>query len=256
MLRPFPYRLGRLLWLTLVTGLFFGQPGALAQSREPATSTSASLLVFTKTAGYRHASIPDGVAAIQRLGRQQHFRVDTTSDAARFQEKLLAEYDAVVFLSTSGNMLDSSEQVAFQRYIQAGGGYLGIHGASASEYDWAWYGRLVGAFFKNHPRPQQATLIIHPDPRFPILDSLPNPWVRTDEWYNFRTLPHQVHVLISIDESSYKGGENGAHHPLVWYHDYDGGRAFYLGLGHTPESYTDTEFLKLLSAAIHYAMGK
>lgn len=247
---PFPLRLSRALSLTLIAGMLFGHSGAQTQPGHSA------ILVFTKTAGYHHASIPDGVAAILKLGQQQHFRVDTTSDAEKFKADLLAGYRAVVFLSTSGDMLDSTEQVAFEGYIRGGGGYLGIHGASASEYDWAWYGRLVGAFFRNHPKPQKATLMIHPDPRFPVLDSLPNPWIRTDEWYNFRTLPHRVHVLVSIDESSYTGGENGAHHPLVWYHDYDGGRAFYLGLGHTSESYTDANFLGLLSAGIHYAMGE
>lgn len=250
---PNKHRYLHSLRLMFIIGLLCYAAGMQAQSR---VSSGGRLLVFTKTAGYHHASIPDGVAAIRLMGRQQHFRVDTTSDARWFNGTVLARYDAVVFLSTSGDMLDTVQQAAFERYIRGGGGYLGIHGAAASEYDWSWYGGLVGAFFSNHPHPQQARLVIHPDPAFPVTDSLPNPWIRTDEWYNFRSLPHGVHVLVTVDENSYTGGNNGAYHPLVWYHDYDGGRAFYLGLGHTPESYTDVHFLKLLSAAIHYAMGR
>ena len=253
MLMPNIHRYLHALRLMFIIGLLCYAAGVQAQSR---TSSGGKLLVFTKTAGYRHASIPDGVAAIRLMGRQQHFRVDTTSDARWFNGRVLARYDAVVFLSTSGDMLDTVQQAAFERYIRGGGGYLGIHGAAASEYDWSWYGGLVGAFFSNHPHPQQARLVIHPDPAFPVMDSLPNPWIRTDEWYNFRSLPRDVHVLVTVDEKSYSGGNNGAYHPLVWYHDYQGGRAFYLGLGHTPESYTDPYFLKLLDAAIHYAMGR
>ena len=214
------------------------------------------VLVFTKTAGFHHAAIPDGVAAVQRLGQQQHFLVDTTSDDTKFNEDTLKQYSAVIFMSTTGNVLDSKEQADFQRYIEAGGGYLGVHAAADCEYHWPWYGKLVGAYFKSHPHPQEAKLVIHKDPNFPVLDSLPNPWTRTDEWYNFRAIPQDVHVLISIDEKSYEGGENGANHPMVWYHDYDGGRAFYMELGHTPESYQDPNYLKLLNAGIQYAIGK
>lgn len=213
------------------------------------------VLVFTKTAGFHHASIPDGVAAVEKLGQSQHFGVDTTSDATKFTEDTLAQYAAVIFMSTTGNVLNARQQADFERYIQAGGGYMGVHAAADCEYHWPWYGKLVGAYFKSHPHPQQANLVIHPDKNFPVLDSLPNPWSRTDEWYNFRALPQNVHVLISIDEKSYQGGENGANHPMVWYHAYDGGRAFYMEPGHTPESYQDPNFLKLLNAGIQYAIG-
>lgn len=214
------------------------------------------ILVFTKTAGFHHASIPDGVKALQKMGQEQHFEVDTTSDDTKFTEDSLKQYAAVVFMSTTGNVLNTKEQADFERYIQAGGGYVGVHAATDCEYHWPWYGKLVGAYFKGHPRPQEAKLDIHKDPNFPVMDSLPNPWTRTDEWYNFQAIPTDVHVLVSIDEKSYKGGENGANHPMVWYHDYDGGRSFYMELGHTPESYSEAPFLKLLSAGVHYAIGK
>lgn len=214
------------------------------------------VLVFTKTAGFHHASIKDGVKAIQKLGLAHHFIVDTTSDASTFTEDTLKQYSAVIFMSATGDVLNNHEQADFQRYIQAGGGYVGVHAASDCEYHWPWYGKLVGAYFKSHPHQQKATLHIQKDPNFPVTDSLPDPWVRKDEWYNFRALPQDVHVLVNIDEKSYTGGENGASHPMVWYHNYDGGRAFYMELGHTPESYTEKPFLQLLMAGIHYAVGK
>src|SRR5699024_6605255 len=177
-------------------------------------------------------------------------------DASFFVEDSLKHYSAVVFLSTTGNVLNHIQQADFKRYIQAGGGYVGIHAASDCEYHWPWYGRLVGAYFDQHPRPQEAKLIIHKDKKFPVTDSLPNPWIRKDEWYNFRALPKNVNVLLSIDENSYEGGTNGEKHPMVWYHDFDGGRSFYMELGHTPESYTDSNFLELLWEGIDYAIGK
>lgn len=214
------------------------------------------VLVFTKTSGFHHASIPDGVKAIEKMGGEKGFLVDTTSDASMFTEDTLKQYSAVIFLSTTGNVLDSRQQADFERYIQAGGGYLGVHAAADCEYHWPWYGKLVGAYFKSHPQQQEATLHIQKDKNFPITDSLPDPWKRRDEWYNFRKPPEDVHVLVSIDEKSYEGGSNGDNHPMVWYHAYDGGRAFYMELGHTSESYTEPAFLSLLWAGIHYAIGK
>ncbi len=214
------------------------------------------VLVFTKTAGFKHASIPDGVKAIQKLGLTHGFRVDTTSISAKFTEDTLKQYSAIIFMSTTGDILNTREQVEFQRYIQSGGGYVGVHGAVDSEYNWPWYEKLIGAYFKNHPDIQEAELKVHSDENFPVTDSLPNPWVITDEWYNFRSLPENVQVLVSIDEDSYEGGENGEDHPMIWYHEYDGGRAFYMGLGHTPESYKDLSVLKLLNAGVQYAIGE
>lgn len=214
------------------------------------------VLVFTKTAGFHHGAIPHGVKAIQELGAQHHFMVDTTSNADLFTEDTLKKYAAVIFLNTTGDVLDAAQQADFERYIQAGGGYVGVHAASDCEYQWPWYGSLVGAYFKGHPRTQEATLNIHRDDNFPVIDSLPDPWIRTDEWYNFREIPKDVHVLVSIDEGSYEGGKNGTPHPMVWYHNYDGGRSFYLAFGHTPESYTEPDFLKLLYAGIQYAIGE
>jgi len=161
-----------------------------------------------------------------------------------------------VFLSTTGDVLNIYQQAAFERYMQAGGGYVGIHAATDCEYTWPWYGKLSGAYFKSHPSQQKAKLVVN-DHNHPSTAHLGEIWERFDEWYNFKKAPgNEVKVLISIDETSYKGGENGASHPMAWYHDYDGGRAFYTELGHTDESFADPVYLKHLLGGIQYAIGK
>lgn len=213
------------------------------------------ILVFSKTADYVHASIPTGVAALQKLGQQNGFVVDTTTNADMFQEDSLKNYAAVVFLSTSGNVLSQYQEVAFERYIQSGGGYLGIHAATDTEYDWRWYGRLVGAYFDSHPQIQEAVLRVT-DNTHPATKDLPKEWRRTDEWYNFKRMASDLKVLISIDETTYQGGKHNNNHPMAWYHEFDGGRAFYTELGHTDESYADPIFLKHLLGGIQYAIGE
>ncbi|WP_153795860.1 ThuA domain-containing protein [Foetidibacter luteolus] len=213
------------------------------------------VLVFTKTAGFHHASIPAGVAALYKLGAENNFEVDTTSNASYFTEDSLANYSAVVFLHTTGDLLNHYQEADFERYIQAGGGYVGVHAAADAEYDWGWYGRLVGGYFESHPDQQEAVLNIV-DANDPSTKHLPNPWKRRDEWYNYKNLNKDVHVLIKIDEKSYKGGTNGDNHPMAWYHDFDGGRAWYTELGHTDESFSDDNYLKHLLAGVQYAIGE
>lgn len=219
-------------------------------------SGAAKLLVFTKTAGYHHESIADGVKAIIKLGQENDFEVDTTSNAAMFNEDTLKQFAAVVFLSTTDpddKLMNNYEENAFQRYIEAGGGFVGVHAATDAGYHWGWYQRLVGATFNGHPEQQTATLHVV-DKNNNSTKGLPDPWVRKDEWYNFKNISKDIHVLLTIDEKSYKGGTNGSYHPMAWYHDFDGGRAWYTELGHTSESYTDPNFLKHLLAGIQYAM--
>ncbi len=213
------------------------------------------VLVFSKTAGFKHRSIPLGIAALQTMGEENGFRVDTTKNAAYFTEDSLKNYSAVIFLSTTGNVLDYRQEVAFERYIQAGGGFVGVHAATDTEYDWRWYGKLVGGYFKSHPKTQSAKFIIK-DRNFPATEFFTDTvWQRTDELYNFKDLNPDVNVLITVDESSYEGGSNGAYHPMAWYHDYDGGRAFYTELGHTDESFSEENYLRHLLGGIRYAIG-
>ena len=213
------------------------------------------VLVFSKTSGFHHASIEVAVPAVMKLGQENGFDVDTTTDGAKFTTENLKQYAAVIFLSTTGTVLDNAEKEAFKKYIEAGGGFVGVHAATDTEYDWAWYGDLVGAYFKIHPKQQEAVLHVV-DRNFIATKHLPAEWKRFDEWYNFKYIAKGLHVLITIDEKSYTGGENGDFHPMAWYHDYDGGRAFYTELGHTDESYADPLYLQHLLGGIKYAMGQ
>ena len=212
------------------------------------------VIVFSKTMGFHHASIAVGIPAIIKLGKENSFDVDTTTDSKKFTYGNLKQYTAVIFLSTTGDVLNDTQQAEFEKYIRAGGGFVGVHSATDTEYDWAWYGNLVGAYFKSHPAQQEAVLHVT-DHNFLATKGLPDNWKRFDEWYNFKWIAPGLHVLISIDEKSYKGGENGDNHPMSWYHEYDGGRAFYTELGHTDESYSDPLYLGHLLGGIKYAMG-
>lgn len=225
-------------------------------------SGKPKILVFSKTSGYHHESIANGNVAIQKLGDKNNFDVDTTTDAAMFQEDTLKKYAAVVFLSTTGDVLNYMQEAAFERYIQAGGGYMGIHAAADCEYDWGWYGRLVGGYFLSHPGIHdtfpniQAGILNVVDKENMATKHLPAQWKRTDEFYSYKKLSKETKVLLTIDEKSYHGGENGDNHPMAWYHEYDGGRAFYTALGHTKESFSEEPYLQHILGGIQYAIGK
>ncbi len=246
------------VWRSLLVAVAFVALFASCNKR----SGKPSVLVFCKTAGYHHESITDGIAAIQKLGEENGFSVDTTTNSAWFRDDTLSKYSTVVFLSTTGDVLDHYQEASFERYIQAGGGYVGIHAASDTEYEWGWYGRLAGAYFLEHPgmsdtfnNVQEGVLHVS-DHKHEATKHLPEQWKRTDEWYSFKKMNPEVKVLMIIDEKTYKGGKNGDNHPMSWYHNYDGGRAFYTALGHTKESYTEPDFLKLILGGIQYAIGK
>ena len=213
------------------------------------------ILVFSKMVEFRHESTDTGNAVLQQLGKANGLQVDTTKDASFFTEDILKQYSAVVFINTTGDVLNYEQQADFERYIQAGGGFVGIHSATDTEYDWAWYNKLVGAYFMNHPEVQEATLNIL-DKNHPSTNFMEETWTTTEEWYNFRNINPDLNVLIAIDEVSYEGGENGNPHPISWFHEYDGGRAFYAAMGHTKEIFEDPTFQKHLLGGIKYAIGK
>ncbi|WP_339863783.1 ThuA domain-containing protein [uncultured Algoriphagus sp.] len=224
-------------------------------------SGKPKVLVFSKTAGYHHESIPTGIAAIQKLGSENGFDVDTTTQSSKFNEDNLKQYAAVIFLSTTGDVLNHIEEADFERYIQSGGGFVGVHAAADTEYHWGWYNRLVGGYFIDHPgindpNPNvQAGQVHVVDKGNASTSFLPSPWERTDEWYSYQKMNPDVKVLLTLDEDSYKGGFDMGEHPIAWYHDYDGGRAWYTGGGHTNESYSEELYLKHLSEGINYAIG-
>jgi type 1 glutamine amidotransferase len=203
-------------------------------------------LVFTKTTGFRHDSIPQGVAAIRQLGRDHDFAVDTTESAGRFTHRNLARYKVVIFLQTTGTPIRSTAQrAAFQRFIRRGGGYFGVHAASDTRGGWPWYERLVGTRFARHDPGVSERAVDVVDRGTAATRGLPASWARTDEWYEFRSEP-SAHVLAQLDESR----------PLAWCHRYDGGRSVYTAMGHTKESYAEPQFVQHLLGAIEMAAGR
>ncbi len=211
------------------------------------------LLIFSKTTGYRHESIGIGKLTFIELGKKNGFDVDTTENADLINEENLKNYRAVVFLNTTQNILDPVQQADFKRFIEAGGGFMGIHAAADTEYEWPWYGDLLGAYFKSHPKTQQAKFKKAEDSE--LVKNLPAEWIRTDELYNYKRISKDINVLYTLDETSYEGGENGDYHPIAWYHEFEGGRSFYTGMGHTPESYADSLFLDHIWQGVKYVTG-
>ncbi len=212
-----------------------------------------NVLVFTKTEGFRHESIEAGVALIEKLGQENHFKVTHSENASLFNKDTLSHYNAVIFLNTSGDILDEGQQRAFEFFMEKGGGFVGVHAASDTEFDWPWYGMLVGAYFDNHPKIQEAEIQVKM-PSHSTCSHLGETWTRTDEWYNFKNISPNIKVLLNLDESSYEGGTNGPSHPIAWYQEFAGGRSFYTGGGHTKESYGEEAFVKHLLEGIKYCL--
>jgi type 1 glutamine amidotransferase len=229
-------------------------PAAYQSCHQPVDG-NPRVLVFTHTAGYRHGSIPAGIEATRELGEQLGFFVEHTEAPSRFTRPSLSSFRAVVFLNTTGDVLNEAQQVALEGFISRGGGFVGVHSAADTEYDWPWYGELIGAWFASHPRIQQGSLSLL-DPAHPSTRCLPDPWVRTDEWYDFRSLPPEgTSILLTIDETSYDGARMGSPHPMAWAREVDGGRAWYTALGHTAESYGEPAFLDHLAGGILWVLG-
>lgn len=212
------------------------------------------ILVFSKTeGGYRHTSIEAGKAMFVKTAAQYGIAADTTENADWFTPEKLSQYKTLVFLSTRGNVLDSAQQQALVDYIRNGGGFVGIHAATTTEYEWPWYNRLAGAWFDGHPEPQQAVYRVT-DKNFPATQHLPDTFRHFDEVYNFKSVQDSLHYLITVDESSYTGGKMGRVHPVCWYRPFEGGRSFYIGLGHFEKDYEDPFFLSIVWKGIQWAM--
>lgn len=239
------------------------------------------VLAFSRTEGYRHASIPAGIAALENLAALSKtspnpFSVHATEDAVVFNTSTLAQYRVIIFLQASGEFLDNEPQLdALMAFVRAGGGVVGIHCASTGLPSSEYYGRLIGAVFDEHPEPQKGALIIE-DPTHPIISgvsastnttqateqelalaSTQSPFPKVDvidkkldwfdEWYNFKKNPRTlegIHILMSVREASYEGGTMGDDHPIAWCQEFDGARSFYTALGHFDDAYTN-EFFKM-----------
>jgi type 1 glutamine amidotransferase len=256
-------------WLTggaplgVLLALFLAsfRPAAAADSG-PATGAAPSfrVLVFSKTLGYRHASITNGIAAIRELGRQNHFGVEATEDSTAFTATNLARYAAVILLSATGDVFNSGQEAALQGYVLGGGGLMGIHGAAfgplALEDKWAWYGGVFCCAFTNHSKilPAQVDL---DDAAHASNAGLPAQWRRTDEWYDFTGTPRGcARILATLDETTYQGGHMGQDHPMAWCRQVGKGRLWYTAMGHTESSYAEPLFRQHLLGGILVATGR
>lgn len=250
--------------LVSLLGALIAAPIALAQPAAPGSQAAAradrpAVLVFSRTAGYRHESIETGVAMLRELGKAHGFTVEHSEDPAVFVSGDLGRFAAIVWLNTTGDALDDAGQAAFQRYVEGGGGYVGIHAASDTEHDWPWYGELLGcgAWFKNHPPIQDARIVTR-DREHPSTKHLEASFTVRDEWYNFDANPAPcVHVLLALDESSYMVGPGamGDEHPIAWQRTQGAGRVWYTGLGHRNELYADPAFREHVLGGIRWAGG-
>ena len=229
-----------------------------SNTQKEAVKKIDQILVFTKTAGWRHKSIEKGVQTLKELGKGNAFKIVQTEDSLDFNSANLKKYNLVVFLNTSWNVLDEKQQNAFEKYIQSGGNFMGIHAASTTEYEWPWFGKLLGAYFNGHPSdPNVRDAVINVvDKKHTATAHLKSSWERTDEWYNYKEINPDIRVILTLDESSYVGGANGANHPIAWYHEFDGGRSFYTGGGHTKEAYDEPDFRKHLLGGLLYCLGR
>ena len=215
-----------------------------------------NVLVFSKTNGFRHASIADGQEMFKKMAEENNWKLTFSEDSLLINNKVLSKIDVLIFLSTTGNIFGADQKKALQKYIHKGGGFVGIHAATDTEMDWKWYVDMVGGAFKSHPKQQSATInILNHD--FKAMQHFGKTWLRFDEWYNFRTPinPNAV-VLATVDESTYQGGTMGDNHPVIWYQNYEGGKIFTTALGHTKESYINPDFVKMIKEAVIWAGGK
>jgi uncharacterized protein len=239
--------------LAFVLMVFLCLPEAISQQKP-----QFKALVFSKTKGFRHQSIPDGVVAMKKLAEKHRFSVYTTEDDREFTKEKLKNYDVIILVSTTGTIFNAEQKEAFEDFVRSGKGVVGIHSATDTEYEWPWYTGLIGGQFAYHPHQQTARLKVV-DKNHPSTYHLPEYWLMTDEWYAFKNFNEDVKVLVELDETSYEVGERDGKsmgmgtHPISWYHEYDGGRVFYTGLGHTDEAFEDERFLLHVLGGIWYA---
>lgn len=210
---------------------------------------SFSILVITETQGWVHESINSGLNLIEDIGNKNNFNVYYSDDSSVITYNNLKNFNSIIFLNTTGNILSNKEQNVMEEFIRSGRGFLGVHSAADTEYEWDWYGNLVGAYYRSHPDVMSAKILTVENK---ITDHLDSEWKIEDEWYNFDYTNENIKILLNLDESSYEGGDHPDYHPITWYHEYDGGRSFYTGLGHTNQVYKDNRFIKLLEKGILY----
>ncbi len=229
-------------------------PKAIGSGSTTVQQSRKSILVFSATRGFRHASIPDGIKAIQKIGARNNWDITATEDSSVFNAENLKKFHAIVLLNTTGNVFGKNEEAALQQYVRSGGGVAGIHAAADCEYEWPWYNQLIGGYFESHPAIQTASILVKE--KHPATAHLGSSWLHKDEWYNYKSVSPAIKVLLELDEKSYQGGKMGSYHPIAWYQDFDGGKMFYTGLGHTSEAYQDEKFLMHVENGIREIIKK
>ncbi|MFA6544052.1 MAG: ThuA domain-containing protein [Limisphaerales bacterium] len=247
-----PLKILPLLLCFLTAGL---TPGLAA----PGPAGTHRVLLFSRTLGFRHASITNGIAAILALGAANGFAVEATEDSGVFTATNLARFQAVVFLSVTGDVLNPEQELALQDYIETGGGFAAIHGALfgplACEDKWAWYGDMFRCAFTNHSKVLPGAVNIE-DAAHPANAGLPARWERTEEWYNYTGSPRSwARILATVDESTYSGGRMGADHPIIWCRRVGKGRMWFTAMGHTPKSFDEPLIRQHLLNGIRLAAG-
>ncbi len=217
------------------------------------------VLVYSQYSTYHKEAIPAAINAFKTMAQKHQFGLNWTQDAGIFASEELDDFAAVVFLDANGNAFTEEQRVGLERYINQGGGFVGLHAASTTNEEWAWYDQLVGRVFTGHPVIQTAVLQVV-DAQFPAARHLPSTWIWTDEWYNFgEPKSDHLRVVLKVDESTYdpRAGYGdpimGAFHPISWYQEFDGGRSFYHALGHKPDAYQDQRNLDLIYGGIYWA---
>jgi len=241
-------------FISLVVSVF-----ACTAQDKPAFEKPINVLVFSKTAGFRHESISTGLKMLYDQSKKQNWVITATENSGLFTDVFLSGFDVVVFLNPTGDAVDASGQTAFEKFMKSGKGFVGIHAAADCEYEWPFHGSLVGGYFKTHPAQQEATVVFeksdHPAMKpFKGMKS----YTTWDEWYTFKENPRpNVHVLATLDESTIKKFDNDnfrmGDHPIIWWNDKDGIRSFYTGFGHTHEAFQDKLIIEHITNAINWA---
>jgi len=222
------------------------------------------VLVYSGSTGYRHESIPSAVAALKTIGARAGYVVDATEDPEVFTAERLAPYKVLVLVSNStdpkkpeSEWFTGARRDALQGFLKSGKGVIGLHAAADSHYGWGWYGQMIGGYFERHPKGTPKGVVMVIDSKHPATAKLPKSLERNDEWYYYKDLDPTLHVLVAIDPKTIGEGEPDVNlNPLVWCHDFGGGRVFYSALGHTNESWSEPYMVDLMTGALAYAAGK
>ena len=269
-----PSQIHRAMSSTIVLALLFSGLIALSacssiQTKSPPPEEVVvepkvpTVLIFSKTTGYRHKSIDVGIGALSKLARSKEFTVITTEDAGFFTDEKLKDVDVVILLNTTSRQKKHGDREwfageygeAFQRFVRRGGGVLGIHGAADSHYKWPWYGQLIGGYFESHPKGVPTGILTVVDAEHPSTASMPASFSHSDEWYRIKDFNPEVSLLLTLDPKSI--GEKSVNpKPISWSQEFDGGRAFYTTLGHTKAVYSNPLFLDHMSGALDWLMEK